>query len=91
MKKVLFGVFAIAFAGVMVSCDKIDNGCKCTAKYDNGDSETETVTKADIDAANKALGWDVKTCKAYAAKAKAYYNDHASSKKLTSLTCKAKK
>ena len=53
MKKVLFGVFAIAFAGVMVSCDKIDNGCKCTAKYDNGDSETETVTKADIDAANK--------------------------------------
>lgn len=91
MKKMIFSALAIALCSAFVACDKIDNGCKCTAKYSNGDSNTSTVKASEI----KAAFSDVKTCAEYAKKAKAEYDKYASEygseEKLTSLKCKAAK
>lgn len=85
MKKMIFSALAIALCSAFVACDKIDNGCKCTAKYSNGDSTTATVKASEI----KAAFGGVKTCAEYAKKAKAESNKY--SDELTSLKCKAAK
>lgn len=91
MKKMIFSALAIALCSAFVACDKIDNGCKCTAKYSNGDSTTATVKASEIKAAYSS----VKTCAEYAKKVKADYNELAEKYKydntMTSATCRAAK
>ena len=88
MKKMIFSALAIALCSAFVACDKIDNGCKCTTRMENGDMSRVTY-KAEV-----VKGADAKSCSDFAKKMKENADKYAkeatdSSEKVKSIVCRS--
>jgi len=94
MKKMFVSALMLmAMSVAFVACDSISNGCKCTLKYANGETETNEATQEEI-----KKHYDVNTCSALAKQVKKEYDATIAgyedlvpdSEKVTSISCKAK-
>lgn len=87
MKKMIFSALAIALCSAFVACDKIDNGCKCSTKFENGDSERRTYKNELV------KEYNVNSCSAFAKEIKVQNNKYANeaADKIKSISCHSAK